>query len=179
MTSANRTRGLRARRRRARRAQTLQPAGAKDGERRPHADRHPGDERPARAATTNTRTSIDASAMPGMPAGAIATNVSQERERQQAARRRPPRATSSRLSASARRASRTLPAPTAARTANSRWRSATRASIRLVTFTQAISRKTADGADEQPGDARGVADPPVAQRLARARRHATRRWPVA
>ena len=78
----------------------------------------------------------------------------------------PPAASeSSRLSASARRASRILPAPTAARTANSRWRSATRASMRLVTFTHAISRKTATAPMSSQADARGVADPPVAQRL--------------
>ena len=80
--------------------------------------------------------------MPKMSAGAIATNVLRSVN---AARSPTPPAVSesSRLSASARRASRILPAPTAARIANSRWRSATRASMRFATFTHAISRKTA------------------------------------
>ena len=125
----------------------------------------------SRAATTNTRTSIDASAMPEMlPAPSRRTSAGARMP--QGARHRRPSATSSRLSASARRASRSLPAPTAARTANSRWRSATRASMRFATFTHAISRKMATAPRSSQADSRCVADPAVAQRLHVSRRHA-------
>ena len=52
----------------------------------------------------------------------------------------PPSADSRTLSVSSWRRIRICPAPSAARTENSRWRAVARASSRLATFTQAISK---------------------------------------
>ena len=131
----------RARRRGARRPQPLHPAGAKDGDRRPQADRDPGDDDQQGGHDEHADVDRRLRDARNARAGAIATNVLRSANASRSPT--PPAASaSSRLSASARRARRSLPAPTAARTANSRWRSATRASMRLVTFTHAISRKT-------------------------------------